>query len=50
MQVTEETINVPPGGNNSPMNELDPTDGPIPGQSLTSDPGNMPYSSRSYGS
>ena len=43
MQVTEETINVPPGGNNSPMNELDPTDAPIPGQSLTSDPGNMPY-------
>lgn len=43
MQVTEETINMPPGGEESPTNQLDPMDAPIPGQSLTSDPQNMPY-------
>jgi len=43
MQVTEETINVPPGGEESSMNQLDPMDAPVPGQSLTSDPQNMPY-------
>ena len=44
MQTREETIYIAPGGN-SQMNELDPMDSPVPGQSLTSDPGNMPYES-----
>ena len=45
MQVTEEMVNVPPGGDEAPMNQLDPMDAPVPGQSLTSDPSNMPYES-----
>ena len=40
MQVTEEMVNVPPGGDEAPMNQLDPMDAPIPGQSLTNSPEN----------
>ena len=39
MQVTEETINVPLGGS-APVNELDPMDAPIPGESLVAEPNN----------
>ena len=44
MQTVEETVPSNAVGGNT-VNELDPMDYPVPGQSLTSDPGNANYES-----